>query len=153
MRCYESLKRDPNRLCWGTVEERAAQHNLVPGFPLAIGFVDGAKIGRWRPEDEAEQERGFYGRKHTHCFATLVWTDNFGRYLRVDITNLGAVHDRRLYTQAPPYVVPAEHLSDDEHLLADTGFIGDGDECVCPFKKGMGLDFALRGQFNSACKT
>lgn len=152
MRSWAALKRDSNRLRWMTAAERAELHGLVPGFPKAIGFVDGTKFGRWRPEDEVEQARVYDGRKHTHCFAILVWNCPLGTYIRVDVTDLGAAHDRRLYDQSPPYMAPSEHFSEGEHLVADTGFIGDGEECVCPFKKGMGLDFALRGKFNRSIR-
>lgn len=70
----------------------------------------------------------------------------------------GAVHDRRMYDQAralsylrlsctaPPDISPNERISDEEHLLADTGVIRDGGETyACPFKVGMGLEFALHG--------
>eukprot|EP00173_Palmaria_palmata_P003622 Plantae.Rhodophyta-Palmaria_palmata.ctg3841.p2 GENE.Plantae.Rhodophyta-Palmaria_palmata.ctg3841~~Plantae.Rhodophyta-Palmaria_palmata.ctg3841.p2 ORF type:complete len:188 (+),score=21.68 Plantae.Rhodophyta-Palmaria_palmata.ctg3841:329-892(+) len=119
---------------------------------MCIGFVVGAKLGRLRPEDEAEQERVYDRRKLCHCFAFLVWIDVFGQYLRIDIIEFGAIHDRRFYEQTPPYVSPGEHFSDGEHLLADAGFIGDGEECACPFKKGMGLDFALRGVWNRSIR-
>jgi len=146
------MKADPNRLRWDTDAERAEQHGLVPGFPLCVGFVDGAKLGRPRPEDAAEQKRVYDGIKHFHCFAMLVWIDNLGEYKMVSITDLGSIHDRRFYDQTPPYVSPGEHFSPGEHLLADCGFIGDGEECICPFKKGMGLDFALRGAWNRSIR-
>lgn len=149
---YAALKEDPDRLRWETVEERAAQRNIVPGFGSCVGFVDGAKIGRWRPEDEVEQERVYDGRKHCHCFGVTIFNNVFGEYTKIVITDLGSDHDRRVYTQTPPYVSPEEHFSEGEHLIADLGYIGDGAECVCPFKKGQGLDFALRGAFNRSIR-
>eukprot|EP00173_Palmaria_palmata_P005306 Plantae.Rhodophyta-Palmaria_palmata.ctg9147.p1 GENE.Plantae.Rhodophyta-Palmaria_palmata.ctg9147~~Plantae.Rhodophyta-Palmaria_palmata.ctg9147.p1 ORF type:complete len:283 (-),score=22.58 Plantae.Rhodophyta-Palmaria_palmata.ctg9147:265-1113(-) len=152
VRSYTAMKGDPDRLRWENDDERAEHHGLVPGFPLCVGFVDGAKLGRPRPEDEAEQERVFDGRKHCHCFPVLVWNNPLGQYISIDITDLGAIHDRRFYDQMPPYVSPGEYFNDGEHLLADCGFIGDGAECVCPLKKGMGLDFALRGVWNRSIR-
>ena len=37
-------------------------------------------------------------------------------------------------------------------MIADLGYIGDGAELVCPFKKSQGLDFALRGVFNRSIR-
>ena len=152
VRCLAKLKEDPDRLRWETAEERATMHGLVPGFPLCVGFVDGAKIGRWRPEDEVEQERVYDGRKHTHCFGVTIFNNLFGAYTKIVITDLGSEHDRRVYTETPPYVRPDEHFSEGEHLIADLGYIGDGAELVCSFKKGQGLDFALRGVFNRSIR-
>lgn len=136
IRVHDALKSDPGRL-WETANEQVAQRGLVTGFPLRVGFVDGPKIERWRPEDEKEREKVYDGRKHCHGFATLKWTNNLGKYIRIDVTDLGVTHDRLFYDQAPPYVSPGEHYSDGEQKIADSGFIGYGKECVCPFKKGM----------------
>lgn len=67
-----------------------------PWLPSLVGFADGAKLGRWQPEDEAEQQVGYDGRKHCHCFAILAWADVLGRYTRIDITELGTSHDRKV---------------------------------------------------------
>lgn len=152
VRVYSALKEDPDRLRWETDEERLTMHGLVPGFPLCVGFVDGAKIGRWRPVDEVEQEKVYCGHKHCHCFGVTVFNNPLGVYTKIVITDMGSEHDRRVYTETPPYVRPDEHFADGEHLIADLGYIGDGAECVCPFKKGQGLDFALRGMFNRSIR-
>lgn len=54
MLIFEGLKRKPDLLRWDIDEERADYHGVVPGFPKAISFVDGVKLGRRRPEDEVE---------------------------------------------------------------------------------------------------
>lgn len=84
------------------------------------------------------------GDKNDHCWAIFVWTYTFGKFMRIDVTALGTSHDKKLYDQSPPYIAPAEQFDDDEHLLVDTGFIGDGAEFVVPFKKDLDLDFVFR---------
>lgn len=120
----------------------------MSGFPKCFGFVDGAKIGRWRSVDEVEQEKVYDGRKHCRFFGLTIFNNPLGVYTKIVITDLGAEHDRGVYTKRPPYVQPDENFSDEEHLIADLEYIRDGSECVYPFKKGQGLYFALRGAFN-----
>lgn len=117
MRSYAALKRDSDRLRWETDEERAATHGLVPWFPKCVCFVDGVKVGRFRPEEEQEQERVDDGRKHSHCFGVLVFNNSFGVYTKIIITDLGADHDRQLYTDSPPYTAPGQNFADSEHLI------------------------------------
>lgn len=140
-------------ITWPDAEERELMHDLVVGFPRCGGFVDGSNIGRPRPEDEEMQEAVYCGHHKTHCWATMIWNDIWGIYIKVDVAYLGSTHDQKLFEQTLPYSAPDLHFSQDEHLLSDTGFIGDGDVCVFPFENGQGLDFALRGDHSQKIRT
>lgn len=74
----------------------------------------------------------------------------FATFIRMDsIIDLGTSHGRKVCDQAKPYITPDEDFTQDEHLQADTAFIGDGEERVVPRK---GDDFALRRRWNSAIR-
>lgn len=58
-----------------------------------------------------EQERVYDGRKHCHCHGVTVLNKNLDVYTKIFITDIRSDHDRRVYTQTPPYVSPLRNIS------------------------------------------
>ena len=85
-------------IVWPSAAERREMEGLVNGFPSGIIFVDGTNDRRRRPTDTQEQLPAYDGHHHFHCFSVLVWMDLYGLIVRVDVSSLGAYHDRRLFT-------------------------------------------------------
>jgi len=77
-----------------------------------------------------------------------MWTDVFGVIIRVEMTKFGARHDRGIYNDCDPHRFPRQFYSSRQHTMADTGFQGDGEEIVCPVKRGQCRSFRERAEMN-----
>jgi len=130
------------------VESREME-GLVNGFPSGIVFVDGTKVRRWRPTDTQEQLRAYDGHRHFHCFSVLVWVEVYDSIVRVDVSSLGACHDRRLFTGTGPHLFPASFFDGDQHAIGDTGFIGPSRVLVCPFRRNAEEADVDQGEWNT----
>ena len=135
------------RVEWPDAEQREGMRGLVCGFPNAIGICDGTKVQTFRPKDPIVQESRYDGHHRIHCFAILVWVDVFGTFIRLDFTLSGSQHDRGIFNDTDPVREPQLYFGGSEHVIADTGFVGEGN-VVCPFKKGVGDGFFYREKFN-----
>jgi hypothetical protein len=126
------------KIKWPTTAERVAMRDTIVGFPMAVCFVDGTKITRFRPIDPNRQEALYDGHHHKHCSGDLVWCDVYGTTIRLDFVGDGFRHDRGIYNSSAPNTTPALYFSPGEVCIGDTGFVGGGDHLICPVKKNQG---------------
>lgn len=90
----------------------------------------------------------YSGHHHTFCHSTLVWTDVYGIIIRLDSCLQGSTHDRKLYNDSEPYRNPTQYFTDDESVIADTGFQGDGAHIIFPMKRNQCRSFHHRSDMN-----
>jgi hypothetical protein len=136
------------RVKWPTAAERLAMHDTIVGFPMAVCFVDGTKITRFRPTDPNRQEALYDGHHHKHCSGVLVWCNVYGTTIRLDFLGDGCRHDRGIYNSSGPNTTLTLYFSPGEVRIGDTGFVGEGDHLICPFKKNQGALYRWRAMWN-----
>lgn len=137
----------PRLICWPDAAELETMTGMITGFPDCFYLVDRNKNGRWRPEDNHEQERAYDGYKHAHLWAIMVFCDVFGRFIRLEMTAKGAEIDRTLYTESNVYGDPDQNLSAGQHGMADMDFGKDGELAFQDERKPV-LDAPNRVQFD-----
>lgn len=64
--------------------ERKSMHCLVTGFPTYVGFVDGTKLRRRKPNDKVEQELKYDVQRKLRSSVAFIWVDVFGLINHVD---------------------------------------------------------------------
>jgi DDE superfamily endonuclease len=136
------------RVKWPTAAERLAMRDTIVGFPMAVFFVDGTKITRFRPTDPNRQEALYHGHHHKHCSGVLVWSNVYGTTIRLGFLGDGCRHDRGIYNSSCPNTTPTLYFSPGEVCIGETGFVGEGDHLICPFKKNQGALYRWREMWN-----
>ena len=105
---FESLHDDGMSIIrWPGAEERQEMRGLVYGFENCIGFVDGTKQSCFRPSYPEVRDERYCGHHKEFCHSVLLWTDNYGVIIRLDICLDGAEHDRGMYNDSDPYRYPS----------------------------------------------
>ena len=108
---------------------------------------NGSKNRRWRPKDSETRERAEDSYKKAHVFSVMVFSDLFGRFIRIEITDKGAESDRTIYVPSDICKRGDLHLSGALHGMADMEFSGDGD-LVVPYKRNESTSWLYRSRHN-----
>jgi hypothetical protein len=99
--------------------------DTIVGFPMAVFFVDGTKITRFRPTDPYRQEALYDGHHDKHSSGVLVWCNVYGTTIRLDFLDDDCRHDRGSCNSSGPNTTPTLYFSLGEVGIGDTGFIGE----------------------------
>jgi len=147
--CFRALSK-LNLITWPDSEERKAMHGLIKGFPKGIMFVDGTRQPIFKNVDEYVQNDQYYGKDKMHCYAILIYVDIYGVIRRLEISYSGRLHDKTMFQVSDVFLNRTEYFSPDEQIICDAGFVGSGDRnwIIVPFKKGTGLYFEMRKEWN-----
>lgn len=77
-----------------------------------------------------------------------MWTDLYGVIIRLEITPLGKRHDRGIYNDCDPFLIPESYFGAGDMVSGDLGFQGPLYHIAFPFKRGQDNWFELHTQLN-----
>lgn len=97
---------------------------LIISIPKCVFFIDGNKDKRWCPKSSHGQERAYDRYKKRHMWSILVYSDLFGRFISLEISDKGAKSHRYIYTCSDVYRRSGDFSAGEQHGMANMGFAG-----------------------------
>ena len=118
---------------WPDVEERTYSYNLFSIDSKAIAIVDGTHVQIRSPSSSSESDSLFSGYKNCHSQNFLVYCNSLGFILRIEGPFPGSHNDIQCFNQSDILVNKNKYLSEEELIIGDGGFAGDG-PFIKPFR-------------------
>lgn len=117
-----------------TPEQRRTSVKLIIESTECVFSVDENKC-RWNKSDsEAVQEKAYEDYKKLHRWTVTGFTDIIGRFIRVEISDVGADSDHFMYKRSVEYTNSKEFMEDRQNGVADMRN-GGGEDLVVRFKR------------------
>lgn len=137
-RCmYAILQIENEWVNWPNVEERRDLKKKIQDshFQDCIGFMDGTLVPlAFAPPRNPED---YWTRKQFYAFNVMLVCDVNKIFRYYDLGWCGSAHDQRVYMSSEIYCNPSEFISEDEYLLADSGYT-TSPSVITPFKRAPG---------------
>jgi hypothetical protein len=124
--CYE------NEIRWPTKEERKESYGLFSVHEKAIAALDGTHCRIRIPKDDQSTYFSSYKKYHTQNF--IIAVDGLGLVCYIAGPFPGKYNDRGVFNTLPFTNPSFDMLSDDECILVDGGFRGNGN-VLYPYNK------------------
>lgn len=121
---------------WPDAEERRASYGLFSIDEHAIAILDGTHCEIEAPVDLSTNDELYSGHKLATTQSYLVWCNALGFILKVEGPFVGRLSDRGTYSTSEFAQPDCKLLSDNEKVIADGGFWGEG-EFILPARIKM----------------
>jgi len=108
-------------ITWPTQEERMQLFGTIPGFPEAIGLIDGTKQRTIRTSGTNQDYNGHCKAYVRNAQAVCAFD---GTFLDFEPGFIGSTHDSTMYRSSSIGMGLDEHFANDAYLLADTAYLG-----------------------------
>ena len=121
-------------MTWPDENERKLLYDMFPIYKKAIAVVDGTHCEIKIPGDLDDEDSYYSAYKHKHTQLYLIYIDPHGFFRKIEGPWEGSNVDRGVFIQSEIYKNTQNYLVDDERILADGGFGGDG-PILFPYNK------------------